>query len=63
MENEPCDLLIDAVRRKNAITQCPYCERLFDLHVGMMFVEGKQTSDPTKWGKHEYFEQVMRISS
>ena len=57
---EPCQLLIDKIKEHQTITQCPYCEKQFDIHTGMIFLEGKQTSDSSKWGKHEYFEQVMK---
>jgi len=57
---EPCELLIQKIREHNTITKCPYCEQLFDIHVGMIFLEGKETPDSSKWG-HKYFEEVMTI--
>lgn len=57
--DEPCELLIRKLREHATITKCPYCQRLFDVHVGMVFLEGKETPDSSEWG-HTYFEDVMR---
>lgn len=58
MVAEPCKLLVEKLREHNTITKCPYCGKLFDVHVGMLFLEGKETDDQDKWG-HTYFEEVM----
>ena len=60
MAVEPCELLVDKMREHNTITKCPYCKNLFDIHVGMIFLEGKETPDPNEWGRHQYFEEVMK---
>lgn len=60
MENEPCKPLIDKLREHNTITMCPYCRRLFDVHVGLIFLEGKEIEPPPR-NTHKYFEQVMQI--
>jgi hypothetical protein len=59
---EPCKLLIKKIEEHNAITKCPYCKQLFDIHAGMVFLEDKEISDSGKWG-HEYFEKVMGASA
>ena len=59
MKTEPCDLLIEKLRKHSTITKCPYCKELFDIHVGMISLEGKETADYNKWG-HKYFEDVMK---
>jgi len=59
MVKEPCNLLIDKIREHGTITKCPYCGQLFDIHVGMLFLEGKETEDYRRWG-HKYFEEVMQ---
>lgn len=59
MVAEPCELLIEKIREHNTITKCPYCGELFDIHVGMIFLEGKETSDQSKWD-HGYFQEVMK---
>jgi hypothetical protein len=58
---EPCKLLIKKIQEHNAITKCPYCQKLFDIHTGMIFLEGKEINDSSKSG-HEYFENVMGAS-
>jgi len=58
MVKEPCELLIEKMREHGTIAKCPYCGELFDIHVGMIFLEGKETADYSKWG-HKYFEEVM----
>jgi len=62
MRNEPCKLLIDKIQEHGTITKCPYCKELFDIHIGMIFLEGKETGDYHKWG-HKYFEDVMKVKS
>lgn len=58
--DEPCKLLIDKLREHNTITMCPYCRMLFDVHVGLIFLEGKEI-EPPPGDTHKYFEQVMQI--
>ena len=58
MENEPCNLLIQKLKKHNTIMMCPYCKQLFDIHTGMIFLEGKDTKDVNKLG-HDYFVKVM----
>jgi hypothetical protein len=57
--DEPCPLLIKKIKEHGTITKCPYCKRLFDIHVGMIFLEEKDTNYTNKWGDHKYFEEVM----
>lgn len=58
MVTEPCEMLVDKIREHNTITMCPYCKKLFDIHVGMVFLEGKETESPPR-DTHEYFVEVM----
>ena len=58
---EPCKLLISKMKEHGTITKCPYCKQLFDIHVGMIFLEDKETKNIDKWGDHKYFEEVMRL--
>ena len=58
-KQEPCELLTKKIRQHSAIVTCPYCKNLFDIHVGYIFHEGKQT-DPHPKDAHLYFEQVMK---
>jgi len=57
--SEPCELLTRKIKEHNTITMCPYCNNLFDIHVGMIFLEGKQVDPPPK-NTHDYFEEVMK---
>ena len=57
-KQEPCELLSRKINEHAAITMCPYCNNLFDIHAGMIYLEGKQTNPPPK-DVHEYFKQVM----
>ena len=58
MNEEPCELLIRKLKDHNTIIMCPYCQSLFDAHVGMIYAEGKETSPPPR-DTHGYFEKVM----
>lgn len=58
---EPCKLLIKKIDEHNTITKCPYCKELFDIHAGMIFLEGKEINDSGKL-EHKYFERVMEAS-
>ncbi len=56
--SEPCELLARKIKEHDTITMCPYCKNLFDIHAGMIYLEGKQVDPPPK-NTHEYFEKVM----
>lgn len=56
---EPCELLNKKLKEHNTIVMCPYCDQLFDVHVGLIFLEGKQIKPPPR-DMHKYFEQVMQ---
>ena len=58
---EPCETLTRTLAEHNTITMCPYCRSLFDVHVGMLFLEGKQAPHPGPPLKeaHRYFEEAM----
>ncbi len=55
---EPCSQLSDKLKEHNTITMCPHCKQVFDVHVGMVFLEGKQTTTPPK-DTHAFFEAMM----
>lgn len=55
---EPCVLLDAKLAEHNTMTQCPYCSSLFDVHVGMIYLEKKQASTAPK-DTHLFFDQVM----
>lgn len=59
IEREPCTLLSKKIRDHNAITMCPYCKHQFDIHTGMIFLEGKQVDPPPK-KTHDFFYEVMK---
>jgi len=58
-EEEPCQLLVQKMKEHNTITMCPYCRNLFDIHVGIIYLEGKQI-DPPPRDTHKHFEEVMK---
>lgn len=60
LKHEPCDLLVRKIAEHDAITMCPYCEAHFDVHAGMVFLEGKNNSAPSS-DTHKEFERVMRM--
>lgn len=58
MAEEPCELLIRKLREHGGATKCPHCGNVFDVHLGMVFLEGKEQEYYNKWG-HRHFEEVM----
>lgn len=56
----PKKLLIEKLREHGGVIKCPYCKNLFDVHVGMIFMEGKQSPQPVPPGYgYLHFEEIM----
>jgi uncharacterized Zn-finger protein len=56
----PRKSLIDKLHEHDGIIKCPYCTKLFDVHVGMIFAEGKERKSGATPGEgYEYFDDFM----
>jgi hypothetical protein len=55
----PKKLLIKKLKEHDGIIMCPYCKQLFDVHVGMIFAEGKQLPEASPGYGYEHFEEIM----
>jgi len=59
----PKKLLIEKLKEHNGMIECPYCKNLFDVHVGMVFMEGKQSPPGSPQSApgyaYQHFEEIM----
>jgi hypothetical protein len=59
---EPSKELIEKIREHQALVKCPYCKNQFDIHAGIIFLEGKQIESPPGPGRQTeaFFKEVMK---
>ncbi len=59
----PKELLVEKLKEHQGVIMCPYCKNLFDVHVGMVFLEGKQSSPQSPQSApgyaYQHFEEIM----
>lgn len=53
------DLLTKKIEEHDAIVKCPYCKKLFDIHAGLIFLEGKEVPLAPPGYAIEHFEEIM----
>jgi hypothetical protein len=59
---KPSKELIKKIREHGAIVKCPYCKNQFDIHAGIIFLEGKQIENPyiPNPSTEAFFKKVMK---
>jgi len=55
----PKKLLIRKLKEHDGIIKCPYCKAPFDVHLGMIFLEGKDIPGASPEYCYEHFEEIM----
>lgn len=53
------DLLAEKIEEHDAIVKCPYCKKLFDIHTGLIYLEGKQVPIAPPGYGIAHFEEIM----
>jgi len=53
-------LLMEKIVEHDAIVKCPYCKQHFDIHTGLIFVEGKQVPNVPQGYGYTHFEDIMK---
>lgn len=53
------DLLAEKIEEHDAIVKCPYCKKAFDIHTGLIFLEGKEVPIAPPGYGIAHFEEIM----
>jgi len=53
------NLLAEKIVEHDAIVKCPYCKELFDIHTGLIFLEGKEVPIAPPGYSIAHFEEIM----